>query len=66
MLMNLVNYFNTHVKARFDNEKGQGMVEYGLIIAVIAVIVIGSFTSIGTNLSTKLTDAIAKLFPSGS
>lgn len=64
--MNLVNYFNTHVKARFDNEKGQGMVEYGLIIAVIAVIVIGSFTSIGTNLSSKLQTALTTLFPSGN
>lgn len=63
MLMNLVNYFNTHVRSRIDNEKGQGMVEYGLILAVIAAVVIASFTSIGSNLATKLTDTVTKLNP---
>jgi pilus assembly protein Flp/PilA len=63
MLMNLVNYFNTHVKSHIDNEKGQGMVEYGLILAVIAAVVIASFTSIGSNLATKLADTVTKLNP---
>ncbi|MCT4566680.1 MAG: Flp family type IVb pilin [Maledivibacter sp.] len=61
--MNLVNYFNTHVKSHIDNEKGQGMVEYGLILAVIAAVVIASFTSIGSNLATKLADTVTKLNP---
>lgn len=61
--MNLVNYFNTRVKSHIDNEKGQGMVEYGLILAVIAAVVIASFTSIGSNLATKLADTVTKLNP---
>ena len=54
-------YFS-YVKALLGSKKGQGMVEYGLIIALIAVVVIGAlvllgpkiadlFTSIGDSLS---------------
>ncbi len=35
----------------FKDESGQGMVEYGLIIALIAVVVIGALVLIGTNLT---------------
>jgi pilus assembly protein Flp/PilA len=34
--------------------KGQALVEYGLIIALIACVCVGSLTTIGTNLDTKL------------
>lgn len=33
------------------NESGQGMVEYGLIIALVAVVVIAALTVLGTNTS---------------
>lgn len=36
-------------------EQGQGMAEYGLILALIAVVVIAAVTGIGTNLKTKFT-----------
>ncbi|MDR3559881.1 MAG: Flp family type IVb pilin [Negativicutes bacterium] len=32
------------------NEKGQGMVEYGLILGLVTVLVIGSLTTIGTTI----------------
>ena len=35
------------MKNFFKNEDGQGMVEYGLIIALIAVVVIGALTLLG-------------------
>lgn len=35
------------------SEKGQGMVEYGLILALIAVVVITALSAMGGSLKTK-------------
>lgn len=45
-----------HLRALFGREEGQGMVEYGLILALIAVVVIVAVTTIGTDLNTKFND----------
>lgn len=50
-------------KSALKNEKGQGMVEYGLILALVAVVVIGVLTTMGTNLTTMFTTAGSKLVP---
>jgi len=45
------------------NEEGQGMVEYGLIIALVAVVVIGAIKLLSggiTNTFTKATDNLNK------
>jgi pilus assembly protein Flp/PilA len=47
--------------ARYLNEKGQGMVEYGLILALVAVGCILAFTNLGTAIGGKLTDATTEL-----
>ncbi|HLI65844.1 MAG TPA: Flp family type IVb pilin [Caulobacteraceae bacterium] len=40
--------------SRFANdESGATAIEYGLIVALIAVVIIGAVTTVGTNLSTK-------------
>lgn len=49
------------IQARYLNEKGQGMVEYGLILAVIAAIAVAGFTTMGNNLLTQLTTLAADL-----
>jgi len=44
-------------------EDGQGMAEYGLILALIAVVVIGILATMGTNLKEKfqaIADELAK------
>jgi len=38
------------------DEKGQALAEYGLILALIAVICIVALTALGTNVSAKLTE----------
>ena len=35
------------------DEEGASMVEYGLLVALIAVVVIGAVTLLGTNINTK-------------
>jgi pilus assembly protein Flp/PilA len=49
------------VMLRLSNEEGQTMAEYGLIIALVAVVIIVSIALLGTNLSqlwAELADAI--------
>ncbi|MDF2568559.1 MAG: Flp/Fap pilin component [Sporomusa sp.] len=49
------------IQARYLNEKGQGMVEYGLILAVIAAIALASFTTIGAGLVTRMATVVTAL-----
>lgn len=41
----------------FSDEEGQGMTEYGLIIALVAIVVITALTLLGTNISTLFSKA---------
>lgn len=49
------------MRAIVRNEKGQGMVEYGLILALIAVVVIGVMTTMGTDLKAMFTSVSGSL-----
>ena len=39
------------------DESGATAIEYGLIVALIAVVIISAVTALGTNLNTSLTKA---------
>lgn len=41
------------VKKFFKDESGASAVEYGLLVALIAVVIIAAVTALGENLSTK-------------
>ena len=41
----------------FNDESGASAVEYGLLVALIACIIIGAVTVLGQNLSTKFNTA---------
>ena len=44
--------------SRFVQDRsGATAIEYGLIVALIAVVIIGAVTALGTNLNTSLTAA---------
>ena len=43
------------MKKFFMNEEGQGMVEYGLIIALVAVVVITAISLLGNGIRDKFT-----------
>ena len=42
-------------------QEGQGMAEYGLIIALVAIVVIGGISLLGTNLSTIFSSLGSKI-----
>lgn len=43
-------------KFLFDEESGQGMVEYALILALVAVVAIVAFRTLGDTISKKAND----------
>lgn len=48
----MLNYMVGYVWSQLQNQKGQGMVEYGIIIAFVAVFCIGAFTFLGGTVDT--------------
>ena len=49
-MLNLYVYLSTF----FQDEEGQGMAEYGLILALVAVVLIGAFTALSGNIDGLL------------
>jgi len=48
--------------ARYQTpEEGQGLAEYGLILALIAVVCIGALTALGTGVSATLQSIVGEL-----
>ncbi|MGE5653199.1 MAG: Flp family type IVb pilin [Bacillota bacterium] len=54
------------LKKLWNDEAGQGMVEYGLIIALVAVVAIGALAAVGGQLDTLFTNIKTKLTPTGT
>ncbi len=52
---------NTMLKNFLRNEDGATAIEYGLIAALIAVVVVGALTTIGTSLNTSFTSIATSL-----
>jgi pilus assembly protein Flp/PilA len=44
------------LRSFFAKEEGQGLVEYALILVLIAVVVIGALTLLGQNISNLFTN----------
>ena len=49
------------LKKFWKNEEGQGMVEYGLILALIAIVVIAALTTLGGKVNGIFSNAADKL-----
>jgi len=54
-------YCQTLIRSRIDDERGASLVEYALLLALIAVVCIGAITLIGTNANNKLSEVGSKL-----
>ena len=40
-----------YLRAFWKNEDGQGLLEYGLLVALIALVCVGALTATGTNVN---------------
>lgn len=54
------------LKQRLRREEGQGMVEYGLIIALVAVVVIGALVILGHHLNDLFNNVANNVANTGS
>ncbi|MDM8534239.1 Flp family type IVb pilin [Clostridiaceae bacterium HSG29] len=52
----MLNYFKTYLSYYLGNEEGQGMVEYVLIIGLVAIAIIALVALFGTRLGEKFTE----------
>jgi pilus assembly protein Flp/PilA len=51
----------SHIKALIRDEEGATMVEYGLLVALIALVALGAVQIVGSNLSTLFTNVGSSL-----
>ncbi|MBE0450528.1 MAG: Flp family type IVb pilin [Clostridia bacterium] len=52
----MMHMMKVYAKSFFKKEEGQGMVEYALIIALIAIVVIGALVILGPQIAKIFTD----------
>ena len=51
----------TFVKSFVREEEGQDLLEYALLVALIALVAVAAFTTAGSNVNTIFTQIAAKL-----
>ena len=51
-MIEAVNYLRVMLAAKARTERGASAVEYGLLVALIAIIIIAAVTLLGSNLSS--------------
>ncbi len=56
----MLTYWTTWLRA-CTGKKGQGLVEYSLIVALIALVCIGALVALGTSVSGKLNTILPSL-----
>ena len=54
-MMTSVEFLANWLRARVDDERGASLVEYALLVALIAVVCIAAVTLLGGNASSKFT-----------
>ena len=50
-----------NLMAKLQNEEGQGLVEYALIIVLVSIAVLVALTALGTNVSTVFSTIVTSL-----
>ena len=52
----MLMYFMNHISLKLKEEKGQGMVEYALLVGLIAIVVIAALLLLGPAIRDKFTE----------
>ena len=59
--MNLITYVRTHIRSFVRESEGQDLLEYALLVALIAVVAVAAVTLTGTNVDAIFDDIALKL-----
>lgn len=59
--MRFLSSIYVHLKFKMRDEGGATMVEYALMVALIALVAFGAVTNLGTTVSPKFTEAATGL-----
>ena len=54
------------IQSKMQDEEGQGLVEYALIIVLVSIVVIAALSLLGTNVSTVFSNIAETLTPTAS
>ncbi len=57
----MIKFYADYLKSLVSNKKGQGMVEYGLIISLIAVAVIAALVILGPKIANLFNNVSNKM-----
>jgi Flp pilus assembly pilin Flp len=63
-VLRLVAFLQVSATDAFRREEGQTMAEYGVVLAVIAIAVIGAITLLSSNVRNAIT-SVANVLPGG-
>jgi pilus assembly protein Flp/PilA len=54
-------YLRAWVRTRLDDDRGASLVEYALLVALIALVCIAAVTAFGESTSASYSEAVSKL-----
>jgi pilus assembly protein Flp/PilA len=60
----MIQHVRTVIRERVKSDRGASAVEYGLLAALIAVVIIGAVTLVGSNLSATFGHVAPAVSPS--
>ena len=55
-MLDTINYLSAWIRTRVKDERGASLVEYALLVALIAVVCIIAVTTLGSNAADKFTE----------
>ncbi len=61
MFTKMMIALNAYMTSLQNNEEGQGLVEYALVLVLVAVVAIGALTLVGGEVNTVFGDILAGL-----
>lgn len=60
-MKNMINDMLLHMRIKLQDQKGATAVEYGIMVALIAAVIITAVTSLGTTVEATFNDVVSAM-----